>query len=285
MENHFNKVSAKNILITGSSTGIGRATAELLSLKGFHVYAGVRKEEDLQILAKIENITPVKLDVTKKTEVNEVFELIRRGSNKLFGLINNAGITRPSPLMDTSEEEFRNHLDINIIGVHRVTKTFFPMILSTRGRIIMVGSFFGVLAFPFSGSYSASKAAFEMYVDTLRRELLTVTNDVKVINIWPGPIKTAVWEKSLAAAKKYNDPSSIFTETFQKIMSITQKPLVEPEEVAQAILKSLTTKKPKIKYSPGMNKFPLRRLRYFPATFVDKFLQRVIKRQIKSSDT
>ncbi|MCK4848188.1 MAG: SDR family NAD(P)-dependent oxidoreductase, partial [Candidatus Heimdallarchaeota archaeon] len=167
--------------------------------------------------------------------------------------------------------------------VHRVTKTFFPMILSSRGRIIMVGSFFGVLAFPFSGSYSASKAAEEMYVDTLRRELLTVSSDVKVINIWPGPIKTAVWQKSLIAAEKYIDPNSIFTETFQKIMSLAQTPPVEPEEVAQAILKSLTVKKPKIKYSPGMNKFPLRRLKYFPAIMTDKILQRAIKRQIKSS--
>ena len=87
----------------------------------------------------------------------------------------------------------------------------------------------------------------------------------------------------MIAAKKYNDLSSIFTETFQKFMSIPRAPHVEPEEVAQAILKSLTTKKPKIKYSPGMKKFPFRRLKYFPATWVDKFLQRGVKRQIKSS--
>ncbi len=272
----------KWILITGASTGIGRATAEYLAANGFFVYAGARKEKDLQDLGKIENIISVKLDVTKLEDVNSVVEMIKDRGTGLFALFNNAGIVRAGPLMDISEEDLYDQLEVNLIGIHRVTKAVFPFILQSKGRIVMNSSDSGFFAAPFFGPYNASKFALEGYTDTLRRELLLY--DVKVILIEPGFIKTDIFRKGEGLLDKFDD--SMFIEEARAIGEYviekgTEKGL-PAVKVAKVVYKALTKKKPKLRYTVTADKLQNFMVKHFPAGWIDGSIKKELK-NLKSS--
>ena len=133
----------KSVLVTGASTGIGRTLAETLAEAGHHVYAGARKDEDLAALNAIENITAVRLDVTKQDEIDAVVALIREQGTGLYGLVNNAGIGDGGPVMDTPVEVQTLVYDINVEGVYRVTRAFAPLVMESNGRIATTGSIAG----------------------------------------------------------------------------------------------------------------------------------------------
>lgn len=183
----------RSILVTGANSGIGLATAQYLASQGFHVYAGARNIATLEGLYKNSNITPVKLDVTNKEDVASVKKIIDRKASGLFGLVNNAGITKAGPLMDVSVEDLREQFEVNLFGVHQITQALFPMLLQAKGRIVMMSSDSGFFATPFVGPYCSSKFALEGYADSLRREVILC--GVKVILIEPGRIMTPIWNK------------------------------------------------------------------------------------------
>jgi NAD(P)-dependent dehydrogenase (short-subunit alcohol dehydrogenase family) len=262
------------VLITGASTGIGRATTEYLAANGFKVYAGARKSQDLENLAKIENVISIKLDVAKKVDVDAAVEFIKNRRTGLFALINNAGIVSAGPLMDISEEELTEQLDINLVGVHRVTKAFFPLLLASKGRIVMISSNSGFFAAPFFGPYNTSKFALEGYSDSLRRELLLY--GVKVVIIQPGNINTPIWKKGEGLLEKF--PESIFREEARKIGEYairkgTTKGL-PPIKVAETIYNALTKKKPKLRYIVAPDRFRNFLLKHLPASRIDNMLMK-----------
>ena len=133
----------KAVLVTGASTGIGRDIAETLARDGYFVYAGARKQKDLDALNAIENIQAVRLDVTIQSEIDAAVETVRKGGKGLHGLINNAGIFVGGPLIEISMDDFHWLMDVNVYGVVRVTKAFAPMIIESKGRISTVGSISG----------------------------------------------------------------------------------------------------------------------------------------------
>jgi short-subunit dehydrogenase len=264
------------VLITGASTGIGRATTEYLAANGFKVYAGARKSQDLENLAKIENVISIKLDVAKKVDVDAAVEFIKNRRTGLFALINNAGIVSAGPLMDISEEELTEQLDINLVGVHRVTKAFFPLLLASKGRIVMISSNSGFFAAPFFGPYNTSKFALEGYSDSLRRELLLY--GVKVVIIQPGNINTPIWKKGEGLLEKF--PESIFREEARKIGEYairkgTTKGL-PPIKVAETIYNALTKKKPKLRYIVAPDRFRNFLLKHLPASRIDNMLKKAL---------
>jgi NAD(P)-dependent dehydrogenase (short-subunit alcohol dehydrogenase family) len=183
----------KAVLITGATTGIGRATAEHLAAAGYFVYAGARKDADMEALNKIENIMAVRLDVTKQDQVDEAVRLIEDQGRGLWGLVNNAGVAVFAPLTVASEADARFMFDVNVFGVLRVTQAFAPIIVESKGRIVNISSISGVWSPTIGGMYSASKHALEAMTDALALELGELGVHVTAVN--PGAFASAGFVK------------------------------------------------------------------------------------------
>ncbi len=180
----------KSVLVTGASSGIGRHLAETLAEAGHHVYAGARKDEDLEALNAIDNITAVRLDVTRQDEIDAVVALIEERGTSLYGLVNNAGIGDGGPVVDTPVEVQSLVYEVNVEGVYRVTKAFAPLVMASRGRIATTGSIAGTLAWPGGSAYSGSKHWIEAFTDALAGEM--APHGVSVSVIEPGNYQTHI---------------------------------------------------------------------------------------------
>ena len=273
----------KWVLITGANSGIGKATTELLSAQGFKVYACARHVEDLNELRALKAVFPLKLDVTNDTDVQTAFETVQTQNTGLYAIINNAGIGVVGPLMDISLGDFEKQLAVNLIGVHRVTKTFFPLLLASSGRIIMISSGVGLAAPPFSGAYAASKSGLEAYTDALRRELMLISNDLKVCIIEPGIVKTPIWKKNDDYCSDLTQ--SLFKNAVAQWRKIDKSPYetgkksLDPTDIAQVILKALRVKHPKIRYFATERNWWYQLILHLPEVVKDRALKFLISRQ------
>ena len=199
-----NNTPVKTIVVTGASSGIGRACALHFAGLGFTVFAGVRREEDARALESVapENLVPIHLDVTSPSMIEtarvEVTEKLT--GNGLTGLINNAGIALGGPLEFLSLSDFRHEIEVNLIGVVAVTQAFLPLIRHGNGRIVNIGSMSGFIALPFIGPYAATKFALRAINDSLRLELRPWGISVSIVEI--GDVDTKIWDKSLAFIEK-----------------------------------------------------------------------------------
>ena len=174
----------KAILVTGASTGLGRAIAQKLASDGYHVYAGARKERDLAALDAIENIQSIRLDVTVQTEIDTAVQTVINENRGLYAIVNNAGVGLMAPLVELEEKDLDFIFDVNVYGPYRITKAFTPLLIESKGRVINIGSIAGVQTRSFYGPYSMSKHALEAFTDTLAIELEKF--DIKVSIIDPG---------------------------------------------------------------------------------------------------
>jgi NAD(P)-dependent dehydrogenase (short-subunit alcohol dehydrogenase family) len=159
------------VLVTGASSGIGRRVAEDLAAAGYLVFAGARKQADLDALNAIDNIQAVRLDVTVPAEIDAAVETIRAAGYGLYGLVNNAGVFVGGPLIEVPVDQLEWLMDINVTGVYRVTQAFAPLIIAARGRITTISSISGINTARFMGHYSMSKHAVEAYTDALAIEM------------------------------------------------------------------------------------------------------------------
>lgn len=187
------------VVVTGASTGIGRATTRALAARGYRVFAGVRREADAADVAGDAPdgaIVPVMLDVTDNDSVNAAAAFVTDAldDHVLYGLVNNAGIAVPGPLEFLPDEQLTHQLDVNVVGQVRVTQAFLEPIRKARGRIVFIGSIAGRSSLPFVGAYSASKYALEAIADALRVELAPWS--IRVTILEPGAISTPIWERS-----------------------------------------------------------------------------------------
>lgn len=238
------------ILVTGASTGIGREIAETAARNGFYVYAGARKQKDLDALNAIDNIQAVRLDVTVQDEIDAAVETVSKGGKGLYGLVNNAGVFIGGPLIDVDIEEVKWLMDVNVFGVYRVTQAFAPMIIESKGRISTIGSISGTLSGQFSGPYSMSKHAIEAYTDSLATEMKKF--DVKVSVIEPGNYDSEIANTALnrMREKKYAQPGAHFAEEIQEWMNRPwdRSKYKGPGEVAEAAMHALSSDKPLLRY-------------------------------------
>ena len=193
----------KSVLVTGASSGIGRACVHALDERGWRVYAGVRRDADACALAQDNSpsVRPVRLDVTIASEIEAAARLIHQevGDRGLDALINSAGIATAGPLEFLPPADLREQLEVNVIGPIAVTQALLPMLRSARGRVVFISSASARIALPIIGPYSASKYAIEAFVDALRLEVRPTGVDVVVIQ--PGPIKTGMMDKAIHAAE------------------------------------------------------------------------------------
>jgi NAD(P)-dependent dehydrogenase (short-subunit alcohol dehydrogenase family) len=176
--------AAKAVLVTGASSGIGRKITERLAAHGYFVYAGARKDEDLEALAAIKNVQPVRLDVTRAGDIEAAVVTITKGGRGLYGLVNNAGVATNGSLADMKLEEFDLLMAVNVSGPVRVTKAFEPLIVAQKGRITNIGSVWGVDASADLPAYVMSKHAMEGFTDSLAKQL--EPQGVRVSIVEPG---------------------------------------------------------------------------------------------------
>ncbi|MBN1803416.1 MAG: SDR family oxidoreductase [Candidatus Lokiarchaeota archaeon] len=269
--------SNKVILITGASTGIGRACTEFLALKEFRIYAGARKKADLNELSNIKNVKGLDINVTNEESVQKALKFVKEEGYGLHAIVNNAGIAKVGPLMDLSTETFSDQFNVNLFGVHRVTKAFFPLILESKGRIIMMSSNSGFISTPFFGPYCSSKFALEGYADALRREVMLY--DIKVVIVQPGRIKTPIWTKGEETLPTYH--GSMFEKEAMGVGSYAiekgKSDSLNPIEVAKVVYKAITKKKPKTRYMIVPDKFRNKLMKILP----DKTIDRVVRKELE----
>ncbi|MEQ9425548.1 MAG: SDR family oxidoreductase [Cyclobacteriaceae bacterium] len=240
----------KAVLITGATSGIGLKTAQHLASKGHFVYAGARKDADMEMLNEMENVMAVRLDVTKQDQIDAAVETIRNEGRGLWGLVNNAGVAVIAPLAEVPEEDLHFQLNVNVYGVYRVTKAFAPLIIESKGRITTTGSISGILSGFFFGPYSMSKHAIEAFTDALAAEMQPFGVQVSVIE--PGNYDSKIGDKVLAKIK--SDPefieNSMYKEQFESLLERWDNGEREkdPQEVAEAFERALFSDKPKRRY-------------------------------------
>jgi len=240
----------KAVLITGASTGIGRLTAETLAKQGYFVYAGARKQRDIDALNKIPNIQAIRLDVTEQEEVDAAVKIISKAGRGLYGLVNNAGVGSGGPLIENDEANIRWLFDVNVFGVIKVTQAFAPLIIQSKGRIVTIGSISGILTWVGGGDYTMSKHAIEAFSDTLALEMARF--DVKVSVIQPGNYNSEIGKTIRARRGELTEQQkkSAYADYYKSRLEGTgdRSHFKEPDEVAAAVKHALFAQKPKLRY-------------------------------------
>ena len=238
------------VLVTGASSGIGRTITETLASRGYHVYAGARKPEDLQALNAIANVQAVKLDVTVPADIAAAVETIRRAGRGLHGVVNNAGVAAIAPLIEMEERELTSLFDVNVFGPFRITKAFAPMLIESKGRVVNISSISGILSGPLLGAYSMSKHAVEAYGDALSAELARF--GVKVSLIEPGNYRSEIGKNTVAQIERAvaARPDSPYQPQMRNMVTAMGQydNYPEPIEVANAAVHALFDPNPKMRY-------------------------------------
>ncbi len=252
------------VVVTGSSTGIGRAAVLALARRGHLVFAGVRRTEDAETLlveGDEERIRPVFLDVTKPEQIEAARKTVEAevGERGLRGIVNNAGIGIAAPVEHLELERLRWQMEVNFFGLHAVTQAFFPLVRRARGRVVNVSSISGRVANPLVGAYCASKFAVEALSDSLRQELRPWGIDVALVQ--PGTIDTPIFDKTNAEADEMLERMSEegrrlyqgHIDAIRAIVEHNQKNATPPSAVADVIVHAIESGRPKTRYLVGNN--------------------------------
>lgn len=249
------------VLVTGASSGMGRACALRLSRAGFTVFAAVRNDRDARAVTDqgSPRLVPIMLDVQSEQTIAAAVTTIRDavGSKGLAGLVNNAGVAVTGPLELVPLAELRRQYEINVVGQVAVIQAFLPLLRAGRGRIVNVGSIGARFALPFGGPLNSSKAALESLNDSLRMELQPW--GIHVVLVSPGSIRTAAEEKLLAdseAALGSYPPEgrAHYAESYRafvrSLLSLETHG-AGPELMAEVVHRALTARRPRRRYPVG----------------------------------
>jgi NAD(P)-dependent dehydrogenase (short-subunit alcohol dehydrogenase family) len=252
------KASAGSVVVTGSASGIGRATVQLLAKRGFRVFAAVRKPSDVEAWrdAAPEGVEAIELEVTVAHSIERAVARVGEslGQNPLTALVNNAGITVTCPLEFVDLDAMRWQFEVNVFGVAAVTRAFLPLLRRPGGRIVNISSGAGKIAPPLIGPYTASKHALEAMSDALRLELRGQGIAVAVLE--PGFIESQMHEKnrratrellgalSAEANKKYGAAIERLRENDER-QSATAAPA---SDVAEAVHRAISARRPRTRY-------------------------------------
>lgn len=241
---------SKAVLVTGASSGIGLRIAETLSRNGFYVYAGARKAADLEMLDALENVSAIRLDVTVDDDIDAAVDFVTKQGRGLWGVVNNAGVGRYSPLLNGPEADIRFTFDVNVFGPFRVNQAFLPMLLESGGRTTIIGSLNGFIPNDSDGGYAASKFATEGYTDSLVMELADTGVHVSIVE--PGAYKSRIRDKYIARALvvEGEDDFVIDDETRKYLtdFAASNETMKDPLEVAKAVLHLMSSDAPKRRY-------------------------------------
>jgi NAD(P)-dependent dehydrogenase (short-subunit alcohol dehydrogenase family) len=250
------------ILITGASTGIGRAAAEALARRAPHltIFAGVRRKVDAVSIKAVgePNLRPIFLDVSDQVSVARAVTQLSALGLPIVGLVNNAGVARGPTVVEFHEIEVdaRSVFEVNVLGALRVTQALLPALRQAHGRVVFVSSIFGALAPPMGGIYSASKFALEALADSLRREVGPLGVSISVVR--PGAVLTPIFatltNASIAAAVRDSTPAARTYPHLHLPADLANEVRIEAlaastQVTDEAIVDALLSRRPKTRYT------------------------------------
>jgi NAD(P)-dependent dehydrogenase (short-subunit alcohol dehydrogenase family) len=280
-------MEGQSVVVTGVSTGIGWGITKVLLARRYRVFGSVRKESDADRLQAEfgSGFHPLIMDVTDTAAVQRAAAQVSEqlGSMTLGGLVNNAGVAVPGPLLHLPLEDFRRQLEVNLIAPLAVTQAFAPLLGTDRkrqgppGRIINISSVGGKMGMPFLGAYSASKFGLEGMSETLRRELMLYGIDVIIVG--PGSVASAIWDKAEAenlGAYEKTDYIEIMRRFRAYFIGEGRKGL-SPERLGEAVHLALTTPRPRTRYAVVPQRFKNWTL---PRLLPKRVLDRMIGKQL-----
>lgn len=283
--------SGKTILITGASSGIGRASALALLDAGFRVIACVRNQGAAEaLLARAQGVSSdrlstLELDVTNTAQIAAAVAAVEPlvGDRGLWGLFNNAGIAVGGPLEFVSIADLRWQLEVNVVGQVAVTQAFLPLLRKSRGRILTTGSMAGYSTIPGLGPYSMSKHAVEAMSDALRRELRPWGIEVSLLE--PGSIATDIWDKAASTQHEIRrTPPAGLMELYGGLLKalglLTEKAARDAspvEVVTRDVVHAFSADRPRTRYSKGEGTGARKVLRRLPDRWVDAAIARMFR--------
>ena len=304
-----NKLLRKSVIVTGASSGIGKATVIKLIQSGYQVFGLARRYDKLVNLFSSESVSkenkkedfyiPIEFDITKPETFNNVLDVIIStttvNENTVYGLVNNAGYVEPGAIEDISMNNLRSQFETNFFGLVGFTKKVLPLMMIRRneeeeeggeggGRIVNVSSLAGLISLPLIGAYSATKFALEAVSDALRIEVWN--KNIKIITINPGVIETDIYDVLKTRIddlinnnnSNNNNGHSRFIEAYNKYFIKTNYNGLKSSVVADVICNSISSPNPKQKYIIGSTKEKIAiKLRPF---IPDKLLSSLIAKQI-----
>jgi len=257
-----------SVVVTGVSSGIGWGTAKVLVQHDFHVFGSVRRTEDADRLSAEwgEAFTPLLFDITDEQAVQRAAVVVRDRlqGQTLFGLVNNAGIAVPAPLIYQPISDYRQQLEVNLVGPLIVTQAFVDLLGADHrrsghpGRIVNISSVGGKIAGPFIGAYHVSKFGIEGFSESLRRELMI--HGIDVIVVGPGAVATAIWDKAeqVDISAYQNTEYASALEPFRQYMIENGRKGYPPERLGEIVWQALTTPHPPVRYGYAAVPHPLR---------------------------
>jgi NAD(P)-dependent dehydrogenase (short-subunit alcohol dehydrogenase family) len=276
------------VVITGSSTGIGRACALRLDRAGFRVFAGVRRQEDGEALRSEASprLEPLILDVVERGQIDAAAERLREATGgRVAGLVNNAGVVVPGAVEAVPLDDLRHQLEVNVVGQVAVTQAFLGMIRAARGRVAFMSSVGGRGGLPFLSAYNASKAAISSVADSLRQEMRPFGVEVSIVE--PGAIATPFWGKGEEQAPQIKRAMSdelvrAYGERIDQVQALSAKTAARaqsPDTVAEAVEHALTAARPKARYLVGLDaKVQGRAMWLLPSRLFDRVVARELDR-------
>jgi short-subunit dehydrogenase len=236
---------SQTVLVTGASSGIGQATAQLLAGHGFNVFGTARKPQ----AARSGNVTMVPLDVRSDDSVKSCVQLVLSQAGRIDVLVNNAGYSLTGAAEETSVSEAKAQLETNFWGAVRMVNAVLPaMRKAGAGKIVTIGSLAGITAIPFGAFYTASKFALEGYVEALWHELRPF--GIRVTLIEPGFIRTPIGESTQVAAA----PLASYDGVRQRATAALGKHVkngIAPDRVAKTVLRVINSRSPALRYRVG----------------------------------
>ncbi len=247
--------NTQTILITGSSSGLGRETAIRLAGEGHKVFAGIRRKIDKEELERLnKNITGVYIDITNHASIDKAFWFILKNTEKLDVLINNAGIATAFPVELIDSKKLKEQFDVNTFGAVSVTQKFLPLL--KNGKIINISSMAASGIFPYVSAYCASKRALDILFNSL---MIENKDNIKVISIKPSSVKTPIWNKSVKLAKSNFDELNEENQAkySKELLNLMDKALknnekaIEPFVVVDKIVSVVNAKHPRPSYNVG----------------------------------
>jgi len=277
----------RSVLITGASTGIGRATALRLDAAGWQVFAGVRKQADAESLRAdgSERLEPLILDITDADQIAAAVARIDfEAGGSLTGLVNNAGVAIPSPLETMPLDDFRRQIEVNLTGQLAVTQAMLPTIRHARGRVVFISSIGGLIAFPLTGAYHAAKFGIEAVGDVFRQELRPWGISVSIVE--PGSIDTPIWARARGeqtvdeVGGRSPQREALYgkaIESYRKVVRSTAERGIPAEKVAKTIEHALSARRPRSRYLVGLDAKAQARIRpLIPTPVFDRIVARMM---------
>ena len=263
------------VLITGCSSGIGRALCEEYLAQDFLVYASARNLRSLEDLPKNDKLIKLTLDVNNASSINNAIAHIKQDHDHLNILINNAGYAAMGPLIDMPVEDLRAQFETNVFAPMELTKACLPLLMKSSAQVVNIGSVSGITPTPFSGAYCATKAALHALSDAQRMELKPFGIDV--ITVQPGAIESKFGDNSLANVLQRITPESLYAplkEAIKARATASQDNPTPASEFAKILVAQLSNN-PKAVIRIGNGSFGLPLLkRWLPESILDKILSK-----------